>query len=301
MKKSFWQRLWSHKGLLLMILPGFLIVFIFNYMPMYGILLAFKNYSPRLGIWASKWVGMTHFEAFFKNPLSGRLFENTLQIGLYSLLWSFPAPIILALLFNEIKQMRFKKIVQTVSYFPYFISVVVLCGMLKEIFSRTGLVNKLTAIFGMEPQVFLLDPRYFRSIFIGSGIWAGVGFGTIIYLAALSNADPTLYDVAEIDGAGRFQKMWHISWQAIKPTTVILLIFNLGGILGTDYQKILLRYSPDVYSVADVIGTYVYREGLLGGRFEVSTAIGLFMSVISFIILAIANVISRRFAETSLW
>ena len=301
MKKSLPQRLWMHKVLLLMILPGFTIVLLFNYFPMYGILLAFKNYSPRLGIWDSKWVGFTHFASFFNNPLSGRLLKNTLLMGIYSLLWSFPAPIILALLFNEIKQLRFKKIVQTVSYFPYFISMVVLCGMLKEIFSRTGLVNQLTGLFGMEPQVFLLDPKYFRSIFIGSGIWSGVGFGTIIYLAALSNADPTLYDVAEIDGAGRFQKMWHISWQAIKPTTVILLIFNLGGILGTDYQKILLLYTPDTYSVADVIGTYVYREGLLGARFEVSTAIGLFMSVISFILLAIANTLSRRFAETSLW
>jgi len=282
----------KHRTLMLMVLPGFVVVLLFNYLPMYGILMAFKNYSPRKGIWDSAWAGFKHFEGFFNNPLSGRLLMNTLIMGVYSLLWSFPAPIILALLFNELRHYRFKKLVQTVSYFPYFISVVVLAGMLREFTSRE---------FGAQPKMFLLDVRYFRSLFIGSGIWAGVGFGSIIYLAALSGVDPELYDVADIDGAGRFQKVIHISWQAIKPTTIILLIFNLGAILGTDFQKILLLYTPDTYPVADVIGTYVYREGLLGGRYEVSTAIGLFMSIISFIILVLANALSRRLSETSLW
>lgn len=286
---------------MLMVLPGLIIVVLFNYLPMYGILMAFKNYSPRRGIWGSSWAGFKHFEGFFTNPLSGRLLRNTLLMGVYSLLWSFPAPIILALLFNELRSLRFKKLVQTVSYFPYFISVVVLAGMLREITSREGLFNQIGALFGAAPRMFLLDVRYFRTIFIASGIWAGVGFGSIIYLAALSGVDPELYDVADIDGAGRFQKMIHISWQAIKPTTIILLIFNLGAILGTDFQKILLLYTPDTYPVADVIGTYVYREGLLGGRYEVSTAIGLFMSIISFIILVIANGLSRRLSDTSLW
>ncbi|NLB39558.1 MAG: sugar ABC transporter permease, partial [Clostridiales bacterium] len=273
----------------------------FHYFPMYGILMAFKNFSPRLGIWNSKWVGLTHFQGFFNNPLSGRLMTNTLLLGIYSLLWSFPAPIILALLFNELRALRYKKLVQTVSYFPYFISVVVVCGMLREMTSREGLFNQITALFGREPKMFLLEPKYFRTIFIASGIWQGVGFGSIIYLAALSGVDPELYDVADIDGAGRFMKMIHISWQAIKPTTIVLLIFNLGGILGTDFQKVLLLYTPDTYSVADVIGTYVYREGLLGGRYESATAIGLFMSAISFVILVLANAISRRLSETSLW
>jgi len=291
----------KHRTLMLMVLPGFVVVLLFNYLPMYGILMAFKNYSPRKGIWDSAWAGFKHFEGFFNNPLSGRLLMNTLIMGVYSLLWSFPAPIILALLFNELRHYRFKKLVQTVSYFPYFISVVVLAGMLREFTSREGLFNQIGALFGAQPKMFLLDVRYFRSLFIGSGIWAGVGFGSIIYLAALSGVDPELYDVADIDGAGRFQKVIHISWQAIKPTTIILLIFNLGAILGTDFQKILLLYTPDTYPVADVIGTYVYREGLLGGRYEVSTAIGLFMSIISFIILVLANALSRRLSETSLW
>lgn len=299
--KTSLRLLKKHRTLVMMVLPGFIVVLLFNYLPMYGILMAFKNYSPRKGIWDSAWAGLQHFEGFFKNPLSARLLMNTLIMGVYSLLWSFPAPIILALLFNELRHYRFKKLVQTVSYFPYFISVVVLAGMLREFTSREGLFNQIGALFGSQPKMFLLDVRYFRSLFIGSGIWAGVGFGSIIYLAALSGVDPELYDVADIDGAGRFQKVIHISWQAIKPTTIILLIFNLGAILGTDFQKILLLYTPDTYPVADVIGTYVYREGLLGGRYEVSTAIGLFMSIISFIILVLANALSRRLSETSLW
>lgn len=287
--------------LYILLLPALAYFIVFYYYPMFGVQIAFRNYRFVDGITGSKWVGLTHFEGFFRNPLSGRLMTNTLLLGIYSLLWSFPAPIILALLFNELRALRYKKLVQTVSYFPYFISVVVVCGMLREMTSREGLFNQIAAMFGNGPTMFLLEPRYFRTIFIGSGIWQGVGFGSIIYLAALSGVDPELYDVADIDGAGRFMKMVHISWQAIKPTTIVLLIFNLGGILGSDFQKVLLLYSPDTYSVADVIGTYVYREGLLGGRYEVSTAIGLFMSGISFVILVIANAISRRLTETSLW
>lgn len=284
-----------------MTLPGLIVLFIFNYMPMYGILIAFKNYSARKGIWASEWIGFKHFIAFFNNPLSFRLITNTLLLGIYTLLWSFPAPIILALLFNELKHVFFKRVVQTISYFPHFISVIIICGMLKEFASRTGLFNQIRALFGLDPIMFLLEPAYFRTIFISSGIWAGIGFGSILYLAALANADPTLYDVAEIDGAGRFQKVIHISWQAIKPTTIIMLIFSLGGILGSDVQKIILLYSPDTYQVADVIGSYTYREGLMGARFEYGTAVSLFMSVISFLILFAANMISRKVSETSLW
>ncbi|WP_242973343.1 ABC transporter permease [Clostridium thermosuccinogenes] len=284
-----------------MALPGFLVVLIFNYFPMYGILIAFKDYSPVKGILGSDWVGFQHFQDFFRNPMATRILKNTLLLGIYTLLWSFPAPIILALLFNELKNQHFKKLVQTVSYFPNFISVVVVAGMLKEFCSRDGLFNNLLGLFGVEPIMFLLKPEYFRTIFIASGIWQGVGFGSIIYLAALSSVDPTLYDVAEIDGANRWHKMLHVSWPAIKPTTVILLIFSVGGILGNDYQKILLLYSPETYSVSDVIGTYVYREGLQGARFEYTSAIGLFMSLVSFIILYLTNALSRKVSETSLW
>jgi putative aldouronate transport system permease protein len=284
-----------------MVLPGFLVVLIFNYFPMYGVLMAFQNYSHAKGIWGSKWVGLAHFRAFFNNPMAFRVVKNTLILGIYSLLWTFPIPILLALLFNELKSPRFKRIVQTISYFPYFISTVIVVGMLLEFCARDGMFNQLRMFFGQEPITFLLDPKYFRTIFISSGVWQGAGYGTIIYLAAISNIDPTMYDVAAVDGANRFQKSIHITLPAMRPTMTILLIFAISGILGSDFQKIMLLYTPQTYSVADVIGTYVYREGLVGARFEYSTAIGLFNSVVSFILLAIANFVSRRVSDTSLW
>ncbi len=300
-RNRFLAKVWRQKYLFLMVLPGFLAVLIFNYFPMYGILIAFKDYSPVRGILGSDWVGLQHFQDFFNNPMAFRILKNTLILGVYNLLWSFPVPIILALLFNELKNKIFKKVVQTVSYFPNFISVVIIAGMLTEFCSREGLFNQIVRMFGGEPVTFLLEPKYFRTIFIASGIWQSAGFGTIIYLAALSGVDPTLYDVANIDGAGRWQQMWNISLPALKPTMVILLIFSVSGILGSDFQKIILLYNPDTYEVADVIGSYTYREGVLGARFEYTTAIGLFMSVISFILLSLANLISRKVAEVSLW
>ena len=284
-----------------MVLPGFLIVLIFNYFPMYGILMAFQDYSASKGVLGSDWVGLKHFMDFFNNPMAFRVVKNTLILGIFSLLWSFPAPIILALLFNEIRSQRFKKLVQTVSYFPYFLSTVIVAGMVLEFCSREGLFNQIRAAFGQGPIMYLLDPKYFRTIFIGSGLWQGVGYGTILYLAAISNIDPSLYDVASIDGANRFQKIKHITLPSIRPTMTILLIFAVGGILGSDFQKIMLLYTPQTYSVADVIGTYTYREGIVGARFEYTTAIGLFNSLVSFVLLAIANLISRKTSETSLW
>ena len=295
------SRIKKHRYLYLMVLPGFLTLLVFHYFPMYGILVAFKDYSAVQGIWNSPWVGFKYFNTFFHDPMAYRVLRNTLLLGIYSLIWSFPAPIILALLFNELRNKYFKKFVQTVSYFPHFISVVIVAGMLKEFTARDGLFNQILAFFGKEPIMFLLEPEYFRTIFIASGIWQGVGFGTIIYLAAMSGIDPTLYDVAEVDGAGRWKKVVHITWPCIRPTTIILLIFSIGGILGTDFQKIILLYSPETYSVADVIGSYVYRQGILGAQYEYTTAIGLFMSVVSFIILYIANWVSRKVSETSLF
>nr|WP_309119298.1 ABC transporter permease subunit [Paenibacillus sp.] len=295
------SRIVKHRYLYLMVLPGFLTLLIFHYFPMYGILIAFKDYSAPKGIWGSEWVGLKYFNSFFKDPMAFRVLKNTLLLGLYTLFWSFPAPIILALLFNELRNKHFKKLIQTVSYFPHFISVVIVAGMLKEFTARDGLFNDIVTFFGGTPIMFLLEPDYFRTIFISSGIWQGVGFGTIIYLAALSGIDPTLYDVAEVDGAGRWKKVVHITWPSLKPTTIILLIFALGGILGTDFQKIILLYSPETYSVADVIGSYVYRQGILGAQYEYTTAIGLFMSIISFVILYLANRASRKVSETSLF
>ncbi|WP_169081346.1 ABC transporter permease [Paenibacillus sp. PL91] len=294
-------KLWRHRYLYFMVLPGFLTILIFAYFPMYGILIAFKDYSAAKGVMGSEWVGLKYFETFFNDPMAFRILKNTLLLGIYTLFWSFPAPIILALLFNELRSKRFKKLVQTVSYFPHFISVVIVAGLLKEFASRDGLFNDIIAYLGGTPIMFLLEPDFFRTIFISSGIWQGIGFGTIIYLAAMSGIDPTLYDVAEVDGAGRWKKVVHITWPSIRPTTVILLIFAIGGILGNDFQKIILLYSPETYSVADVIGSYVYRQGILGAQYEYTTAIGLFMSIISFTILFLANWVSRKVSETSLF
>jgi putative aldouronate transport system permease protein len=299
--KKLLSQVQQQKYLLLMMLPGILVIFIFSYIPMYGILIAFKDYKVNLGITGSPWVGLQYFEIFFKNPMALRVLRNTLILGVYSLLWGFPVPIIFALLLNEVKCSYYKKLVQSVSYFPTFISTVIIVGMLTTFAARDGLFNKITGLFGMEAVSFLGSKQYFRTFFVASGIWQGMGYSSILYLAALAGMDPTLYDVAEIDGANRWQKIVHINWEQIKPTTTILLIFAISGILGTDFQKVLLMYNPTTYEVADVIGTYVYREGILGAKYEYTTAIGLFMSIISFMLLFAANLVSRKLSETSLF
>lgn len=291
----------KQKYLYLLVLPGFLLVLLFNYVPMYGVLIAFKKFNVAEGVWNSPWVGFKYFEMFLTNPMALRTVKNTLLLGLYSLLWGFPAPIILALLFNELKNLKFKKFVQTVSYFPHFISTVIIVGIIKEFTSVDGFVNKITGLFGKAPVNFLSEPEFFRTIFVSSGIWQGIGWGTILYLAALSNADPTLYDVASIEGANRWQKIKHIAIPAILPTSTILFILAIGGILSNDFTKVLLLYNPGTYSTSDVIGTYVFREGLQGGRFEYATAVGLMLSFVSFIFVFITNGIVRKFSESSLW
>ncbi|MFD0960930.1 ABC transporter permease [Paenibacillus chungangensis] len=298
---SFAQTFWRQKYLYLMVFPGLLIVLIFAYFPMYGVLIAFKDFNVAKGIWGSEWVGFKYFHEFLNNPMALRTVKNTFLLGTYSLIFGFPAPIVLALLLNEIRLLMFKKFVQTVSYFPHFISTVIIVGMLKEFTSLDGLFNTITGWLGMEAVNFITEPEYFRTLFVGSGIWQGIGWGTILYLAALSNADPTLYDVASIDGANRWQKIKHISIPAILPTTIILFILSVGGILGTDFMKVMLMYNPGTYETADVIGTYVYRVGLEGGRFEYSAAVGLMLSIISFLFVLVTNKMSRKFSETSLW
>ena len=304
-KSALWQSITrefkKHKWLYGMALPGILIVFIFNYVPMYGILIAFKDYKVKEGIMGSPWVGFQYFETFFSNPLAVRTIKNTFLLGLYNLLWSFPAPIILALLFNELKNLRFKKIIQTISYYPNFVSTVIIVGMLSTFCASDGLFNDIRGMFGLGPVNFMGEPQYFRTLFIASGIWQGVGFGTIIYLASLSGVDPTLYDVADIDGAGRFQKIWNITLPHLKPTIVILFIMAVGGTLNVDSNKILLMYSPATYETADVIGTYTYREGIQGAQFEYTTAVGLFQTVVNFVFLITTNWISRKLSDTSLF
>lgn len=297
----FLKKMITQRQLILLSIPGILLVFIFSYIPIYGITIAFQDYNPAKGFFGSEWVGLQYFEMFFKSPFAFRLLKNTFLLGLYSLLWSFPAPIILALLLDQLPYKKFKKIVQTTSYFPYFISSVVIIGMVRDLFGISGAVNGLRGMFGLEALPFLTSPEWYRTLFIGSGIWQGIGWGTIIYLAALSNVDPQLHEAATMDGANRWQRVRFITWPAIIPTTTIMLIFAVSGILGSDFQKALLLYNEATYSVADVIGTYTYRMGIQGGQYEYTTAIGLMMSVVSCALLVIANKGSQLLGESSLW
>lgn len=285
----------------LMLIPVIVYYAIFHYGPMYGLLIAFKNYGLADGVWGSPWVGFAHFQSFFENHFFWRLLRNTLLINLYELLFAFPAPIILALLLNELRMKLFKRVVQTISYLPHFISIVVVVGMLVDFVARDGLINNILGMFGIEPISFLQEPGWFRTLYISSGVWQGIGWGSIIYLAAMSTIDPSLYDAARIDGAGRWKQTLNVTIPGIMPTIVILLILNIGSMMSVGSEKIILMYNPLTYETADVISTYVYRKGILGADFGYSAAVGLFNSIISFILLILANTISKKVSEHKLW
>ncbi len=302
-RKHFLKRVWDQRALVLMALPAFLIVLVFSYIPMYGISIAFQKFKPLKGMFNMnvQWVGLKYFEKFFQSPYIFRLLRNNLLLGVYSLLWGFPLPIIFAVLLDQLHARRFKKVVQTISYLPHFLSVVVLVGMIKMLFASNGIVNDVIKWTGGEPIYFLISPRWYRTLFIGSGIWQGLGWSSIIYLAALTNVDPQLMEAAVVDGANRFQRVWNVSLPALMPTISIQLIFSISGIMSASTEKTLLLYNEATYEVGDVIGTYVYREGILGGAFEYTTAIGLLMSIVSLVLITLANYGSRLFSENSLW
>ncbi len=285
----------------LMALPVIAYYLIFHYGPMYGLLIAFKDYSPAEGIWGSHWVGFKHFDSFFNGIYFWRLIRNTVLINVYDLIFGFPAGIILALLLNEIRKMMFKRFVQTISYLPHFISIVVVAGMMFDFLSRDGLINQLIGMFGIAPIDFLKESGWFRFIFVSSGIWQGIGWGSIIYLASIANIDPTLYEAAKIDGASRWRQIFHITIPGIMPTIVIMLILNMGNMLSVGSEKVLLLYNPLTYETADVISTYVYRKGILEASYSFTAAVGLFNSVISLILIVSANAISKRVSENKLW
>ncbi|MDK2992481.1 MAG: putative aldouronate transport system permease protein [Clostridiales bacterium] len=291
----------KNRYIYIMLLPVITYYIVFHYVPLYGAQIAFKNFTPSKGIWGSPWVGFKYFEEFFNSYYFERLLRNTVLISLYDLIFGFPAPIILALLLNEIKSNIFKRTVQTVTYLPHFISLVVICGMIIDFLARDGLVNNILNRFGIESIPFMIKPEWFRTIYVASNIWQGIGWGSIIYLAALSNIDPQLYEAATIDGAGRFRQVLHVTLPGILPTVVIMLILRLGQMLNVGSEKILLLYNTSTYETADVISTFVYRKGILEASYSYSTAIGLFNSVINFALLVIANFISRKATETSLW
>lgn len=302
--KNLWRYVKRDKYLLLLILPGIAYFITFQYLPLYGVIIAFKDFSIGKGILGSPWADplFKHFEQFFGSYYFGRLIRNTFMISVYSLVWGFPVPIIFALALNELKAGPFKKTIQTISYMPHFVSTVVVSGLLINFLSpANGLINNIIESFGGQRIAFLQETTWFRSIYIASGVWQEFGWGSIIYLAALSSIDPQLYEAARMDGAGRWKQMWHISLPGISNTIIILLIMNLGNLLRVGYEKLILLYSTSVYEVADVISTYVYRSGLLDKQYSFASAAGLFNSVVSLVLLVTFNRISKKVSEVSIW
>lgn len=301
LKEAWIRDFKKNKILYLMILPVIVFYIIFHYAPLYGALMAFQNYSPRLGISGSKWVGLLHFKNFFLSPDFVRLLRNTLSISITMLICSFPCPILLALFLNEVRCNAFKRTIQTISYLPHFISLVVICGMIKNFVSSDGLIGQIVANVTGSNLSLMNNPNAFLPIYVVSGIWQSIGWNSIIYLSALSAIDHEQYEAADIDGAGRFKKMFHITLPSIKGTMVVMLILAVGGIMGIGYEKIMLLYSPAIYSKSDVISTYVYRLGFETQNWSMSTAVGLFNSVCNLILVVSANKICKKLNGSALW
>lgn len=291
----------ENKMVYLMALPVIAYFIIFHYLPMGGVLMAFQDFSIRKGIGGSEWIGLENFIRFFNSAQFFRLIRNTLLISVYGLLFSFPFPIVFALCLNEVGSAKFKKGVQTISYLPYFISVVVVVSILKDFTSSEGVITKLVVALGGSGGSLMAKPEWFRSLFIGSNMWQHLGYNSIIFISALSAIDMELYEAARIDGAGRWKQTLHITLPEIASTIVILLILRIGQVMNVGYEKIILMYSPATYETADVISSYVYRSGIIDTNYSYSTAVDLFNSAINFLILFTANRISRKISETSLW
>ena len=301
-RKAFWKSLRRDRQLVFMLIPVVIFFAVFSYYPLYGILIAFKDYSISRGILGSPWAGLRYFRQFFSSPYFGRLLRNTVLISVYSLLWGFPIPILFALLLNEFKDGKFKRVIQTVSYLPHFISLVVICGILIDIFSpQGGVVNSLLYSLTGKRINFFGEPEWFRTMYVGSGVWQEFGWNSIIYLAAITGINPDLYEAARIDGAGRLRQIWHVTLPGIKPTILTLLILNLGNIMSEGYEKIILLYSPTTYETADVISTYVYRTGLLSQQYSYAGAVGLFNSAINIAILVLCNFAGKKLFGVGIW
>lgn len=297
--RSRWN---NSKYLLLLFLPAFVYYILFKYVPMFGILISFKDYNAFKGVWASEWVGLKYYITFFQSPDFLKLMRNTVLLGVYRIIFGFPAPVILALLLNEVRKGIVKKLVQSISYLPHFISNVVVVSMMFLFLSpTTGLVNQVLEGLGGNAVNFMQNENYFRSIYVLSEIWQHIGWEAIIYLAALSAIDPQLYEAARVDGANRWHQLLHITVPGIMPSIVILFILNIGQVLDIGFEKVLLMLNPSIYSTADVLSTYVYRVGIQSMNYSYGTAIDLFTSVINLAFILIANGISRKVSETSLW
>lgn len=296
------KKLIASRQLYAFILPAFLAFFIFSYIPMYGVMIAFKDYIPTLGVWGSPWVWFKHFQRFFDSYYFWDLLKNTIGISVYSLVVGFPLPIILALALNEIKDGPLKKFSQTVTYAPNFISTVVMVGMILAFLNpSTGIINHVVQFFGMEPIAFMENPRWFKTVYVLSGVWQGTGWGSVIYLAALAGVDTQLHEAAVVDGATRLQRIWHINLPTIRPTMVILLIMNVGSVMNLGYEKILLMQNPLNMESSNVITTFVYQQGLLEAQYSYAAAVGLFNSAINAILMISVNKIASKLGESSLF
>lgn len=300
-KKSVFSRIAKDYQLYLLVLPALIWYVLFAYVPMYGVQIAFKDYSGALGILGSPWVGIKHFRSFFRSYYAWTLIKNTVVLSLYSMAAGFPIPIILSLMLNEVKSPGRKKFAQTVLYAPHFISIVVLVGMLNLFFSAKGPMDALRTAMGLESVNYLTSPGAFRHLYVWSGVWQEAGWGCVIYLAALSGVDPGLHEAAMIDGASRFQRIWHINLPCLLPTATILLIMNAGSIMNQGAQKAFLMQTGTTAASQEIIATYVYKVGLIQNQFSYSSAIGLFNNVINIILLVTVNTVSRRLSENSLW
>ena len=301
-RKKTYKRIWKYRYIYLFMVPAIIWYIIFHYTPMFGLILAFKDYKYNMGILGSPWVGLRYFRNFLSDPMFYNVISNTLKISILKIIFGFPAPIILALMLNEVTNSKFKRVVQTVSYMPYFVSWVVVITMLSKFLSPThGLLNEIRVNMGLDAVYYQGDPKLFYPLVVLTDIWKNVGWGSIIYLAALTGIDPGLYEAAEIEGAGRWATMWHITLPGIRATIGILFIMGLGGILNAGYEQILLMQTPPVMDKAEILDTYVLRRGLKMSQFGYATAIGFFSSVVSLILVVTVNYISRKYTEVSLW
>lgn len=301
-RQTTWRLMKQNYQLYIFLIPAIVFIVLFMYAPMYGLQIAFKNYRPGDGIWGSKWVGLQWFERFFASPRCWEIIKNTLVISVYSLVAGFPFPICLAIILNYVKNLRFKKFAQTVTYMPYFISTVVLVGMLSLFFSpSSGFINTFIKMFGGEPIYFLGISKYFSHLYVWSGIWQSVGYSSIIYIAALSGVSPELHESAVIDGANILRRIWHIDIPTIMPTMIILLIMSCGNIMNVGYEKVYLMQNDLTINASEIISTYVYKIGINNAQFSFSTAIGLMNNLINFIILIAANKVANRIFGSGLW
>ena len=293
-KKKNWQKDWQ---LHLMILPGLLFILIFKYMPLGGITIAFKEFLPGKGIWGSPWVGLENFEYMLALPDTKRVMWNTLFIAAAKILINSPVPIIISILLNEVKNHRFKRSVQTIIYLPYFISWVILAGIIQDLFAKEGLINQFLGIFGAEPVFFLGNKYAFLGVLIGTDVWKNFGYNTVVYLAAITGIDETLYEAAKIDGANRFQQIWNVTLPGIAPIVVLMMILNLGNVLNAGFEQIFNLYNPLVYETADIIDTFVYRISLVEANYSLGTAVGLLKSVVSFILIVTSYKIANKYSD----